>query len=131
MSNPVPCYCRAAVPMVVAGATTCATRWLDKACPYTPHTVGYRSVQHGPTPAAPASLCCCIRRTLWKSPYTSCSMCWDGVTGSWVCPAAIRVFNTLLGNPDGTSSDFIETDGDTGTSRRQPVASPVASQAGG
>ncbi|CAM9708474.1 unnamed protein product [Ascophyllum nodosum] len=49
--------------------------------------------------------------TLWGN----CSTCNIDGSSDWKCPAVIEVYNDLLGNPGGTESSVIETDGGSGT----------------
>eukprot|EP00904_Undaria_pinnatifida_P014023 jgi/Undpi1/9751/HiC_scaffold_27.g12207.m1 len=49
--------------------------------------------------------------TLWGD----CSTCRTDGDSNWKCPAAVAVYNDLLGDPAGSDADIIELDGGSGT----------------
>eukprot|EP00752_Nemacystus_decipiens_P003380 g3127.t1 len=53
--------------------------------------------------------------TLWDQFGYTCSTCDIDGSDEWTCPALIEEYNDLLGNPDGTEADVIETGGGQGT----------------
>eukprot|EP00752_Nemacystus_decipiens_P017344 g15540.t1 len=53
--------------------------------------------------------------TLWNRFGYTCSTCYNDGSDEWTCPALIEEYNDLLGNPDGTEAEVIETGGGQGT----------------